>query len=85
MEFYVVVLFSYSLSSLETLPFLVIWQSFSLNTFISAAMISIQSSSVAQSCPTLCDPMDGSMPGLPVHHQLPELNQTHFRQVGDAI
>ena len=33
--------------------------------------------SVAQSCPTLCDPMDCSMPGLPVHHQLPELTQTH--------
>ena len=33
----------------------------------------------------LCDPMDGSMPGLPVHHQLPELAQTHVRRVGDAI
>ena len=42
-------------------------------------------SSVAQSCPTLCDPMDGSMPGLPVHHQLPELTQTHVHWVGDAI
>ena len=37
---------------------------------------SVQFSSVAQSCPTLCDPMDRSMPGLPVHHQLPELAQT---------
>ena len=36
-----------------------------------------QFSSVAQSCPTLCDPMDCSMPGLPVHHQLPEFTQTH--------
>ena len=44
-----------------------------------------QFSSVAQSCPTLCDPMDGSMPGLPVHHQLPEFTQTHVHWVGDAI
>ena len=42
-------------------------------------------SSVTQSCPTLCDPMDCSTPGLPVHHQLPELAQTHFHRVGDAI
>ena len=35
--------------------------------------------SVAQSCPTLCDRMDCSMPGLPVHHQLPEFTQTHVR------
>ena len=38
---------------------------------------SVEFSSVAQSCPTLCDPVDCSMPGLPVHHQLPELTQTH--------
>ena len=38
---------------------------------------SVQFSSVAQSCPTLCDPMDCSTPGLPVHHQLLELAQTH--------
>ena len=44
-----------------------------------------QFSSVAQSCPTLCDPMDGSTPGLPVHHQLPELTQTHVHCIGDAI
>ena len=42
-------------------------------------------SSVAQSCPTLCDPMNRSMPGFPVHHQLPESTQTHVHQVGDAI
>ena len=36
-----------------------------------------QFSSVAQSCPTLCDPMDRSTPGLPVHHQLPEFTETH--------
>ena len=42
-------------------------------------------SSVAQSCPTLCDPMDCSKPGFPVHHQLPELTQTHICQISDAI
>ena len=41
--------------------------------------------SVALSGPTLCDPMDCSMPGLPVHHQLPELTQIHVHRVGDAI
>ena len=46
---------------------------------------SLQFSSVIQSCPALCDPMDCSMPGLPVHHQLLELAQTHDRQVSDAI
>ena len=45
----------------------------------------IQFSSVTQSCPTLCDPMNCSMPGLPVHHQLPEFAQTHVHRVGDAI
>ena len=47
--------------------------------------LSVQFSSVAQSCPTLCNPMDCSTPGLPVHHQLPELAQAHVHQVGDAI
>ena len=46
---------------------------------------SVQFSSVAQSCPTLCDPMNRSTPGLPVHHQLPEFIQTHVHQVGDAV
>ena len=45
----------------------------------------IQFSSVAQSCPTLCNPMNRSMPGLPVHHQLPEFTQTHVHRVSDAI
>ena len=44
-----------------------------------------QFSSVAQSCPNLCNPMDGSMPGLLFHHQLPEFTQTHAHCVGDAI
>ena len=46
---------------------------------------SVQFSSVAQSCPTLCDPMNRSTPGLPVHHQLPEFTETHVHQIGDAI
>ena len=41
--------------------------------------------SVAQSCPTLCDPVNRSTPGLPVHHQLPEFTQTHVHRVSDAI
>ena len=45
----------------------------------------LQFSSVAQSCPTLCDPMNHSTPGLPVHHQLPEFTQTHVHRVSDAI
>ena len=47
--------------------------------------INYQFSSVTQSCPTLCDPMVYSTPGLPVHHQLPEFTQTHVHRVGDAI
>ena len=46
---------------------------------------SVQFSSVAQSCPTLCDPMNHSTPGLPVHHQLPEFTQTPIHWVSDAI
>ena len=45
----------------------------------------IQFSSVAQSCGTLCDPMNCSTPGLPVHYKLPEFTQTHVHRVGDAI
>ena len=45
----------------------------------------VQFSSVAQSCPNLCNPMDCSRPGFPVHHQLRELTQTHIHWVGDAI
>ena len=46
---------------------------------------SVQFSSVTQSCPTLCDPMNCSTSGLPVHHQLPEFTQTHVQRVSDAI
>ena len=45
----------------------------------------VQFSSVAQSCPTLCNPMNHSTPGLPVHHQLPEFTHTHVHRVSDAI
>ena len=45
----------------------------------------VQFSSVTQSCPTLCDPMNCSTPGLPVHHQLPEFTQTHVHRVSHAI
>ena len=51
----------------------------------SSPISSVQFSSVAQSCPTLCDPMNHSTPGLPVHHQLPEFTQTHVHRVSDAI
>ena len=47
--------------------------------------LTVQFSSVAQSTSTLCDPMNHSTPGLPVHHQLPEFTQTHVHRVGDAI
>ena len=46
---------------------------------------SVQFSSVAQSCPTLCNPMNRSTPSLPVHHQLPEFTQTRVHRVSDAI
>ena len=47
-------------------------------------LLSVQFSSVAQSCPTLCDPMNHSTPGLPVHHHLPEFTGTHVHQVSDT-
>ena len=53
------------------------------NYFILKA--SVQFTSVAQSCLTLCDPMNRSMPGLPVHHQLPEFTQSHAHRVSDTI
>ena len=56
-------------------PSLFIWKLLNMDQF----------SSVAQSCLTLCDPMNCSTPGLPVHHHLPEFTQTHVHRVGDAI
>ena len=59
-----------------------------LDWFINDLLLSYafsQFSSVTQSCPTLCDPMNCSTAGLPVHHHLPEFTQTHVHRVGDAI
>ena len=66
------------------------WAVPSLSQMLNSALVawkqpSVQFSSVTQSCPTLCDPMNRSTPGLPVHHQLPEFTQTHVHGVGDAI
>ena len=52
---------------------------------VSLVISSVQFSSVAQSCPTLCKPVNHSMPGFPVYHQLPEFTQTHVHWIGDAI
>ena len=52
---------------------------------IFSQVYSVQFSSVTQSCLTLCEPMDCSTPGLPVHHQLPQFTQTHVHWFGDAI
>ena len=57
-----------------------------MNIMTSSPISSVQVISlVIQSCPALCDPMDCSTPGLPLHHQLPEFTQTHAHSVGDAI
>ena len=84
------ILFSFFFCSIY-LPTYLIWkcvQQDSESHFSKAkkdCLRSLQFSSVTQSCPTFCDPMDCNTPGLPVHHQLPELTQTHVHQVGDAI
>ena len=73
--------------------YMALFQSFSykwhLTTFryeiLHLKNISVQFSSFAQSCPTLCDPMNRSTPGLPVHHYLPEFTQTYLHRVCDAI
>ena len=57
----------------------------SIQPLLKTDSVSVQFSSVAQSCPTLCNPMNCSTPGLPVHHQLPEFTQTHVYRVSDAI
>ena len=56
-----------------------------LEFHVQYSLIKVQFSSVTQSCPPLCNPMDCSMPGFPVHHQLLELVQTHLHQVSDVI
>ena len=68
----------------QTMP--QIWLHYSLKYLIYISfLVSFKFNSVAQSCLTLCDPIDCSKPGLPVHHQLPELAQTHVHWVSDAI
>ena len=69
---------------------LTLWPNGLLGTFIHGIFQTgiqgwVQFNSVAQSCLTLCDSMNCSMPGLPVHHQLPESTQTHVHWVGDVI
>ena len=58
---------------------------FHKDAFKMVILVPVQFSSVAQSCLTLCDPMNRSTLGLPVHHQLPEFTQIHVHQVSDAI
>ena len=67
------------------ISFLLLTLGFFISSFSSCFRCSVQFSSVAQSCPTLCDPMNCSTPGLPIHHQLPEFTQTHVHQVSNAI
>ena len=65
--------------------FLLFIMEFCITQLCIISTLSVQFSSVSQSCPTLRDPLNHSTPGLPVHHQLPEFTQTHAHQVSDAI
>ena len=60
-------------------------QGIQIKTTVRYCLTSVRISSVAQSCPTLCEPMNRSTPALPVHHQLLEFTQTHVHRVSDAI
>ena len=64
---------------------LIIFTALSRTIFNEFYESSVHFNSVSQSCPTLCDPMNRSTPGLPVHHQLPEFTQTHVHRASDAI
>ena len=66
-------------------PFEILYLNCQNILFFSLSECLVQFSSVAESCLTLCEPMDCSMPGLPVHNQLLEFTQTHDHGVGDAI
>ena len=72
-------------NSWSSLKLMSIESLFLVSCYLSFPFSSVQFSSVAQSCLTLWDPMGCRMPGLPVHHQLPEFTQTHVQWVGDAI
>ena len=70
---------------LKYIPILTTLTTFIVHSVAQAIISSVQFSSVAQSCPTLCDPMNHNMPGLLVHHQLPEFTQTYIHWISDAI
>ena len=63
----------------------VLFKKIKTNLYSTVQPPSVQFSLVAQSCQTLCNPMNSSTPGFPVHHKLPEFTQTHAHPVGDAI
>ena len=74
----------------KTIPLVVAWADYhdtnvALNITFKIWDDSVHFSSVAQSCPTLCDPLDCSTAGIPVHHQIPEFTQTHVHRISDAI
>ena len=78
--------------SITTLQTLALFYSVDITLFFfsffpidSTCKCSVQFSSITHSCPTLCNPMNWSTRGLPVHHQLPEFTQTHVHRVSDAI
>ena len=77
----------YRYTLLDPVPFLVLSCDIKLImcTIVQEPHINYQIRSVAQSCPTLCNPMNRSTPGLPVHHQLPAFTETHVHRVSDAI
>ena len=77
--------FSFSIIPSKEHPGLILSSIKSLKPILLTSICSVQFSSVAQSCLTLCDPMNYSTPGLPVHHHLPEFSQTHIHQVSDVI
>ena len=79
---FVILIFLIKYNSLSNSTF---WIAYSFSTKKLCNYHCHQFSSVAQSCPTLCNPMNRSTPGLPVHHQLPEFTQTHIHRVSDAI
>ena len=71
----------YSMRSIQGMTFFLQYNILGIKRIAS----SVQFSSVAQSCPTVCDPMNHRTPGLPVNHQLPEFTQTHVHRVGDDM